>query len=178
MEHQEKEIIKRLSAGDIGAFREIYQGHWQQVLTFCERYMNIQEDANDLTQEIFYSLWSRRGQLPSDINLSAYLHRAAKNQALNYLRNKQRREQRQAAYAPDTVSPIPPEDIQYKELHAACAESLASIGEPAKTIFRMSREDKFTHREIAAALDISVKMVEYHMGKTLRLLRNSLREFI
>jgi RNA polymerase sigma-70 factor (ECF subfamily) len=177
MEHQE-EIIKRLSAGDVRAFHEIYEKYWQQVLTFCERYIDVQDDASDLTQEIFYALWRRREQLLPDTNLSAYLHRAARNQALNYIRNKQRREQRQQAYTTDEAYAVSSEDIQYKELQTACHQSLASIAEPAKTIFRMSREEKFTHREIADALDMSLKMVEYHMGKTLRLLRNSLREFM
>lgn len=171
-------LIKRLSTGDVRAFHQIYEQHWQQVLAFCERYIDVPEDAGDLTQEIFYALWLRRELLDPDVNLSAYLHRAAKNQALNYLRNRQRREQRQLACSPDPANPGTTQDIQYKELHTACTRSLNAIAEPAKTIFRMSREDKFTHREIAHALDMSLKMVEYHMGKTLRLLRNSLREYI
>jgi RNA polymerase sigma-70 factor (ECF subfamily) len=41
-------------------------------------------------------------------------------------------------------------------------------------VFVLSREDQFSHKEIAAQLNISSKTVENHIGKALGMLKNSL----
>lgn len=178
MQGDTSDLVKRLSDGDKNAFEAVYLRYWQQVLGICERYIGSREEAAELTQDIFFSLWQRRGQLVPGTNLSGYLHGAAKNQSFNHLRNKQRRERKQVDYKADTVSTTPAEEIQYKELYKACAVTIGSVGEPAKTIFRMSREEQLSHVEIAKAMGMSAKMVNYHIGKTLRLLRHSLRDFL
>ncbi|SEK78343.1 RNA polymerase sigma-70 factor [Parapedobacter koreensis] len=170
--------IDRLIGGDVTAFKEIYDRYWSQVLAVCERLIGLHEEAAELTQDIFYSLWVRRASLSPAINLSAYLHQAAKNQSFRYLRDKQRLERRQAGYNPATESTASAEDIQFKELQRTYAKSMSAIREPAKTIFRLSREEHLTHREIADQLNVSIKTVEYHMGKTLQLLRHSLRDYL
>lgn len=178
METIPDELAAKLSSGDLTAFKEIYDRYWPQVLAVCERCIGQHEEAAELTQDIFYSLWRRHAELPPDVNLSAYLHRAAKNQAFKYLRDKQRLERRQAGYQPVSENPTSAEDVQFKELQHTYHQSVAAIGEPARTIFRLSREEQLTHREIADELNVSVKTVEYHMGKTLRVLRHSLREYL
>ncbi len=174
----QEHTIQRFLEGNVQAFKDIYEQFWPRVLSVCERYIHDREDAVDLTQEIFYTLWNRRELLKSDVNLSAYLHQAAKNQCFNYIRNRQRLLDRQSDYRPEQVSSFSTEDIQYKEFVRVCNLSISRIDEPSRTIFHMSRNEHLTHREIAETLDISVKMVEYHIGKVLKKLRRSLHEYL
>jgi RNA polymerase sigma-70 factor (ECF subfamily) len=52
---------------------------------------------------------------------------------------------------------------------------LGILSEPVKVVFLLHREDGFSYKEIAELLQISVKTVEAHMGKALKLLRENLK---
>ena len=52
------------------------------------------------------------------------------------------------------------------------------IRDRCRTVFQLSRFEELKYREIADKLDISVKTVENHMGKALKLLRLKLVDFL
>ena len=65
-----------------------------------------------------------------------------------------------------------------KELEQQFREALNELPEQCRTVFQLSRFEELKYREIADKLDISVKTVENHMGKALKLLRLKLVDFL
>jgi RNA polymerase sigma-70 factor (ECF subfamily) len=65
-----------------------------------------------------------------------------------------------------------------KELENKFREALNELPEQCRTVFQLSRFEDMKYKEIADKLDISVKTVENHMGKALKLLRTKLVDFL
>lgn len=172
-------LIDRIKAGDQSAFETLFQKYWDMVLSVCIRYIGSEEDAKELTQDIFYSIWSRRTELTIKTNLSAYLHQSAKNKSFNFLRNRQRQQSRLDTLSfPPLVDGHSAQEIDLKELRTVLQQTTNALVEPGRKIFRLSREESMSHREIALKMNISVKTVEYHIGKALRHFKSQLKDYI
>lgn len=170
-------LFHKLKKGDAKAFESIYQNYWDGVLKACERYTGSFDDAYELTQEIFCSLWKRRASLRDDIELGSYLHQAAKWQSFRLLRDRHRQQEGKSIYAEGLRETYSISPIELKELEQASAEQLNLIPEPSRTIFLLSRQEHLTYAEIANRMNLSVKSIEYHISKVLRCLRRELNEY-
>jgi RNA polymerase sigma-70 factor (ECF subfamily) len=65
-----------------------------------------------------------------------------------------------------------------KELENKFREALNELPEQCRTVFQLSRFEDMKYKDIADKLDISIKTVENHMGKALKLLRSKLVDFL
>jgi RNA polymerase sigma-70 factor (ECF subfamily) len=65
-----------------------------------------------------------------------------------------------------------------KELERKLTDALNELPEQCRTVFQLSRFEDMRYKEIAEKLDISIKTVENHMGKALKLLRTKLVDFL
>ena len=65
-----------------------------------------------------------------------------------------------------------------KELESKFRDALNELPEQCRTVFQLSRFEDMKYKEIADKLDISVKTVENHMGKALKLLRIKLVDYL
>src|SRR5690606_11878768 len=81
----DKKLIAALHSGSTQAFSDIYNHFSEPIYLHLRKKIDCREDARDLVQEIFASLWQKRTALPLDTCLSAYLFAAAKYRAINYL---------------------------------------------------------------------------------------------
>jgi RNA polymerase sigma-70 factor (ECF subfamily) len=72
----------------------------------------------------------------------------------------------------------PEEEHEKKQIQIAVTRAVAALPSRAQIIFRMSRYDHLTYKEIAAILNISVKTVETQMGRALKSLRRQLAHLL
>lgn len=155
------------------AFKAIYEQYWSKLYSVCFYTVASREVAEDLVMEIFLSLWNNREKVEID-NLEHYLVRAAKNKALKYL-IKQKRSQVQLqkmiyTIPAENVVHAPESRLELKELSASISCSLGTLPQKTKEIFLLNRENGLTYQEIAHQQGVSVKTVEYHISKALRVL--------
>ncbi|SEW52753.1 sigma-70 family RNA polymerase sigma factor [Chitinophaga arvensicola] len=165
-------------AGEIDeqSFKQLFHQYWHSVFSVCLKYTGSAEDSRELAQDIFFSLWRRRHQLDVKTNISTYLHGAARLKSFEFMRNASRLKERSAGGPPpDTAAGDAAMILEHKELHDQLQHFIDHLPEPGQKIFRLSREQGLTHKEIAADTGISVGMVEYYIGTALRTLRNKLK---
>jgi RNA polymerase sigma-70 factor (ECF subfamily) len=137
--------------------------------------------AEDLAQEVFIRIWNRRNAL-QDVYFKAYLHRAAINMALDHL-DKHKRQGRHLSIE-DSVVQLPagsgaadsPHHV--KQTTAHIQQAINRLPDKCREIFILSRFEEMTYREIAGALNISVKTVENQMITALKKLRVSLQDYL
>ena len=69
----------------------------------------------------------------------------------------------------------PDQELLFQELKRQVEQTLDALPERSRQIFTMSRFDGMKNREIAEELGISVKVVERHIGRALKMFRRQLR---
>lgn len=174
-----QEWIARIHAGDEAAFEALFRALAPGLCALVTRYVGSRQAAEELVQELFFDLWRRREQLAPDRSIAAYLHAAARNRALNWLRKERRITPWSAAAAqrdlePDPSSPNESELLDMLELQ----DAIAGLPARCRLIFTLSRQQDMSYGEIASSLGLSIKTVETQMGRALKALRERLRHLL
>lgn len=162
-----------------GAFAELYERYWYRVFALAYRKLKSRETAEELVQELFATLWHKRTQ-QTIAQLEHYLLVAINRRVLGYIRAHRVR----THYA-DYCRNLRVEETHETEdslavadLSAAFLRGVELLPEKSREVFRLSRLEHQSVEEIAARLDVTPKAVEYHLTKSLKLLRTYLREFL
>ena len=172
-------LTKLLKTSDETALKEIYLRHWQSLFQAALRKVRVKEIAEELVQNIFVSLWDRRA-IQSIEQLSCYLHTAIKYQVINYLKSKILDKK----YLLHAVQQSASEDnscesaLLTHELSLAIDHAIRELPPKTQLVFRLSRYENRSIREISQSMNISEKAVEYHITQSLKIMRLHLKEFI
>lgn len=148
-------------------FSELYLTYYSKLVRFAKEFVIQEEDAENITQDVFIILWENRDFIEHIDNMNAYLFRLVRNKCLDYLKHKvfeQRYvESVQMSYEVDVV-----EDNDTEILIRAAINSLPKR---CRDIFLLSRVEGLKYKEISEQLGISVNTVECQMGIALKKLR-------
>lgn len=179
-------LIKLLKGGDEDALKEIYSRYWKPCYLHAIRKIRLKEVAEELVQNLFVGLWERRDATPVS-NLGAYLHSALKYQIITYIRasivrEKYLRAAKLQGSEPDAIHAPKTSEAEstllLHELSEAIEAAIVQLPEKSRLIFRLSRFEHRSNREISQSMDISEKTVEYHITQSLKSLRLHLKDFI
>ncbi|MFZ4861787.1 RNA polymerase sigma factor [Sphingobacterium sp. Mn56C] len=171
----DEELFLGIQAGDYRAFTEVYNRFVEPLFSYSLRIKIDTEDREDAIQEVFSSLWRRREELKID-NLGAWLHMSIRKQALYQIRKKKYSNQYTQSII-DFVSPYYDPilgAIQEKELQAYIDQQLNLLPPRAQEVFRLSRQDHLSHKEIGEKLAISEKTVRKQIQNVLKVFRYKL----
>jgi len=175
----DKALTVLLQNGDEHAFTEIYNRYWDKLFAIAANKLKDLDEAEEIVQDIFVSLWKRREELGAIDTLSPYLAVSVKYRVIKYL-DKQNNRQR---YANQQQTAILADDstqqwLEFEELRSRLAMFVADLPEKCRLVYRLSRESGFPQKRIAEELGISEKTVEAHLGKALKTLRARLSSFL
>ncbi len=155
-------------------FEQLYRQHFTSLYRYAYSVVQDEAQAEGIVQNVFLKLWNKRDTLRIHTSWQAYLFRATYHEALNAAKRQQVRmrfaQQRQS---PDTAS-----QESDRELATHLEKALLELPEKCRTVFQLSRFEDLKYHEIAQRLGISIKTVEAHMGKALRVLRVQLADFL
>jgi RNA polymerase sigma-70 factor, ECF subfamily len=174
------ELLRRLRLGDERALEMVFRAHYPSMVTVVRRIVFAPDVAEELVQDVFFKLWTKRESLAEIDALKTYLYRAARNTALNHLRRlklEQAHEEREAAKGEPATIESTDDSATASELTEAVNAAINRLPTRCREIFLMSREGGLTYGEIAAELGISIKTVETQRGRALKSLRLSLGQF-
>lgn len=161
---------------DRARLRVLFTRHHTELCTFARRYVDSDDAARDLVQEIFFRVWRLRHDRSLASIERAYLYRAVRNEALN--RTERRRSRREAldAVRPRTRKSMtgPEEDFERRRMRERVREAVAALPPRCREIFLLVRHDGLTYREAADTLDLSPSTIDTQMGRALKKLRDHL----
>lgn len=163
---------------DRRSFEKAYDVYWEKLFSICYNNIKDVEPAKGMVQDIFRSLWERRADVQID-NLEHYLVRSAKFKVFEYIRNKVNRQKHNAFHATECLSSsnCTEEQVIVNELKAQVNHLVDTLPCQCKRVYKMSREQGLTNREIASALLISERAVEYHITKAMGRLKLALANY-
>src|SRR3546814_20584259 len=86
---KDNELFSRIQESDHDAFNQLFLKFYKPLLLFSN-FMVEDEEAKDLIADLFLDLWEKRESLSIHSSVSAYLHTALKNKAINSRKRKNR----------------------------------------------------------------------------------------
>jgi RNA polymerase sigma-70 factor (ECF subfamily) len=172
----DQELIALLREGNREAFAEIYQRYWTIMYMHALKMLRSEDDARDVVQEIFTSLWLKGQSINPNVNLAGYLFISTKNKVLDLIAQKRVRMDylgSLAAFAEahnnETLT-----DIEEKELMQALQREIEQLPAKMKQIFEMRINRHLTYKEIADELNISDKTVKKQISNAIGIIRPKL----
>ena len=167
--------LTRLHAMDL--FSRFFQENQEKFLTFAYSYLRDKAEAEDVLMESMIALWENRDRWEEGSNLHALLLTIIKNKSLNLLEHKQIRlraeedidshSRRELDLRISTLKACEPEQIFNTEIQHIVHKALEQMP-----------QQNLPNKQIAEQLNISLKTVEAHITKALRILRLELKDYL
>jgi len=176
-QHTDQVLLQQLSQNDQAAFTAIYERYWKSLFREAMNVLRSQKEAEDCVQELFVSLWNRRQAL-SITTLRAYLHTAIRYQCIDRIEKDMIR----GGYLEDFTTyleanqtmPSIEEELYARELAANIDQVMDKMPDKMREVFRLSRQEHLTHREISTRLQISEETVKKQIYLALKILKSNL----
>lgn len=173
-------ILQRMIEGDENAFKYFFDTYYDNLCNFVNSYLRDETLAEDVVQNIFIYLWENRNSLPVNCSIKSYLYTASKNKSLNHLRdekNKNRIVGELLTQSEFNSGEKADQFLEFEELRTVISSAIDVLPANCKTIYKLSRDEGLTNKEIAERLGISVKTVENQMTIAIRKIKDFLQPY-
>ncbi|WP_316814683.1 RNA polymerase sigma-70 factor [Pedobacter nyackensis] len=172
------ELVSLLKKGNETAFTEIYNRYWRIMYSHVYKMLLDEEEAKDVIQELFSSLWIKSKNIPDNLNLPGYLYTAARNRVLNLIRNNKYQNAYLTSLAKyvDEACTVTLDELNERDLAAAIEREIQSLPPRMKQVFELSRKENLSYKEIAARLGTSDETVKKQIHKSMKMIKMNLKE--
>lgn len=166
----------RLKSGDPEAFAELFREYQPGILNYLYRLSGGNTTlAEDVSQQVFMSFWTHRNEYDLDKPITPLLLTMARNAWLN---TAKREDYRKTSELKEDGASGHDRGLERRELETAIEKSLASLDEPIREVFILSRYHEMKYAQIAQMLGVSVKTVEARLSRALQELQKLLKDFL
>lgn len=172
----------------IDLFNDCFCKNKDSFIRFACSYVRDREVAADIVYESFADIWESRQNGQAIDSLPAYTLGMVKFKCMNYLRHEQIKwrtdEELKELYIRQnemnlaSLSSFDPHEFYSREIEHCLQKALHELSDQTRKVFILSRYKQLSHKEIAVELNISVKGVEFHISKALKLLRERLKDYL
>ncbi len=173
----DQKLVKLIAKDNELAFTQLFDKYWKSLSNAAYKVLKDRDAAHDIVQDIFINLWAKRKSVDIE-HVSSYLHTAVKYRVINCIHKNE-----VPMLSLDFVDGFKnlnstEELMDLMELDEVLKKSVEELPEQCRKIFRMSRFDYMSNKEIAQQLHLSVRTVENHIANALRLLRPKVKHLI
>ncbi|MBD3592390.1 RNA polymerase sigma-70 factor [Bacteroides sp. GM023] len=168
-------------------FNSIYTTYYKKAFLFTKSYVHDEMIAEDIVSDVLIKLWEILKERSID-SFEGMLLTMLKNRSLDYLKHAIVKEdflrnmadvyQRELQIRISTLEACDSDELLSMEIHDIITKTLQTLPEQTRIIFELSRFSNKTNQEIASSMKLSVKSVEYHITKSLKTLRISLKDYL
>lgn len=171
-------LLAQIKSDDVIAYNRLYNLFYAPLCVYAGRYLSDIPTIEDCVQDVFFNVWKNRNEISIDISTRSYLYTATKNKCLNIIQ-KLKTELTYEQYILNTYDEYTAEELySVEELEHILQNAIDTLPEKIKVVFRMSRFEHLTYKEIAERQEISIKTVESYIHKALIHLSMQLKEFL
>jgi len=173
-------ILSRLKANDQDALKVLFDAYYLPVCHSIHRIIREKQTVEDLAQDVFIKIWQKRQKINVRSSFKAYLQRMGVNEALSHVRKLKNKEKEEITTViwKGLASPSVEENYLKNELEFKIKAAITSLPPNCRMVFQLSRYEGLSYKEISKKMEISVKTVENQIGKSLRLLRKCINDYL
>ncbi|KIC95907.1 RNA polymerase sigma-70 factor [Flavihumibacter solisilvae] len=175
--HNDEALLSAMAADDQQAFTCLYRRYWKELFLTAAKALRDNDAAADIVQDVFLSLWNRRTELQLEGSLAAYLHTSVRYKAIHFIeKNIVRRDYAAllTVLASDYLPASAEERLQLKEAQFIIHETVAKMPPKMQEVYRLSREEHLSHKEISDKMGISAETTKKHIQHALKLIKLAL----
>jgi RNA polymerase sigma-70 factor (ECF subfamily) len=171
------ELLQLLQGGDKKAFIEIYNRYWEQLVDIGYYFTKDKQAVEEIVDDVFIRLWER----PENFQIRSlpdYLGTAVKFGIFKSLLKTRRRQTLFKNYSASILSTDEEQRIEAKFTEAYVNGIIETLPKKSRLIYKYSRQKGMSIAAIAKEMNMNQKAVEYHITKTLKLIRSLFYLFI
>ena len=174
----EDDLIKHCRNGDQRAMEQIVKRYEKQVYNTAFGIVGNREDAQDITQDVFLTIWNKIGQFKFRSKFSTWIYQIAKNQSLN-LKNLKKRRQTDATEIDDSQTWVPVDEqtpettLLVNEQQKLLLRALDNLKEKHRTILVLREMEALSYDDISKVLGCSIGRVKSRLHEARLALRKA-----
>jgi len=171
------EILDALRNGDHKAFEVVFITYFKKIKLFIFGYIKSEEDAEELAEDLFVTLWTKRQSIDTSKSFSAFMHTMARNAAINFLERKYIHQIYLSNATFQELTSTAEDDMIAKELGLQIDDVVDSMPAQRKQIYNLSRNEGLSNEEIALRLNTTKRNVESQLSLALKEIRKTISLF-
>ncbi len=163
-------LVLQLHENDVEAFDILFHKYSDKLYRFSFSLLKNKEDSKEIVQEVFLRIWEKRNKIDSSKSFKSFLFTISYNLIVDQLRlrlkDKEYREFLARYFETEKLNFN--NEIDFNQLNNQIKDAIEELPAKRKRIFKLSRENGLTYKEIAGELGISVKTVETQINRSLK----------
>lgn len=176
-------LIAACQQGDARAFRRVFEIYRDRVYALCCHMAGNDQDAEDLTQEIFIQAFKNIGSFRAESAFGTWIYRIAANRCLAASRLRRPKfasveEMAQRNVVPMAKEANPEEQLARKELMKRVEEAISGLPESQRLLFVLGTQMGMKYRQIGEIVDCSEDAVKVRMHRARRRVRDALKPYM
>ena len=179
VEPDDRQLGEQIGEGNDGAFEMLVRRKTSKVYSLCYRVIGNGEDAKDISQLVFLKLWENIEKYDPTYAFDTWLYRMVTNVAIDFMRNKQSRDNAVNSNLRLVKTSFDPEQsvaVSRKEVESVFNAVSNVLSPKQKTIFVMSEMEDLRSSEIAKILGCRESTVRNHLFNARKLMQTQLRK--
>jgi len=169
----DERLLQLLRSSDEAAFNELYDRYWEKMSLQGLKVIRSVEDARDIVQEVFVSLWKRREELDIHGSLAAYLLKSVRNLSIRHIEKNITKQDFLLSLSAYFQQPIAASDsqVELRELETRIAGAVSKLPHKMQEVYLLSRHENLSYKEIARQLGIAETTVKKQVSNALKVIR-------
>ena len=170
-------LLSAFKSGDVFAFEEIYKRYWNTLYVIALKQTFSKQDAEELVQTVFERIWKNRQTIVIK-NIGAYLAISLRNNIIDFFRQKSISKRFYDNQNFEQEGNLTEDEVNRIELLNLVDNLLEELPEKTQAVFRLSRFEGKSVKDIAEELGLTTKAVEYHITQSMKHFKKFLKHYL
>ena len=176
---KEKQLFLDFQAGKLVVFDYFFDKYYQGLCVYAYHFLKSTEESEDIVSDFFVRILENRKNIVIGKSVKSYFIRAVHNRCLDCITYQGVR----TRWKQDVTSRHHEEELDAyplldRELEEKIKQAIQHLPNVIRETFLLNRFDGLKYQQIAEKENISVKTVEYRIGKALGFLRKELGDYL
>jgi RNA polymerase sigma-70 factor (ECF subfamily) len=176
--NEDRELVQKLNHGDLSAFNSLFKKYAESIYAFSLSITKEPYIAEEITQQVFIKVWEKRDTIKEHLSFKSFIFSICYSETISWLRKDKSEKRKVNSYGNESSFSTNEtlHTVEFRDVEIMALQFIELLPNKRKEIFKLSRNQGYSNKEIAEKLGISVKTVENQMTVALRTLKEKLAD--
>lgn len=173
----DKILWSRIQLGDHNALKMLFELYYRPLCAYALQFTHNMLDAEDLVQNEYVKLWTRRNEISIHTSVKSYLYKSVYHAFLQKVRKDKKNDKLLDSLKYEAMSYLVEEDdSKFTRKIERIKDVVNNLPDRCKEILLLSKKEGYKNREIAERLGISIKTVESQIRIAFKKIREAFED--